>query len=138
MKGIITFLSLLSLLVSLPAPGSEPVLPEHIATAFEKYTAAPGSLVPILKGVTDKASADAAAPRLREALVSVYEARSALHDIKRLTKEQSQIVQERYALKMRQEWGLLYEQIARLRKARCYQSREFAQSYQIMCMLIER
>lgn len=114
------------------------VLPASVADAFSSYAALPGKLVPHLQKAKDKASADAAAEDLRQALTEVYATREKLHNIPQLTPEQNQAVRRTYEKQMRTGWGGVYKEIDRLKKNRCYQSAEFADIFHLMCMMIEK
>lgn len=131
-------LALLCLLQPIAWAAAEVKLPESVDSAFNAYINLPGKLVPILKKATDKESADKAEPELREALSSVYEARDMLHKMPALTPDQNQQVREVYGKKMRQEWALFYEETTRIRKAGCFKSKAFAQTYNLMNMMIEK
>lgn len=132
------FLAILCLLQPIAWAATEAKLPDSVNSAFSAYISLPGKLVPILKKATDKESADLAATELRDALSSVYEARDMLHKMPTLTPDQNQQVRERYGKKMRQEWALFYEETNRIRKARCFKSKAFAQTYNLMNMMIEK
>ncbi len=106
--------------------------------AFAGYAALPGKLVPILAEAQDRESADAAAPRLLAALPAVYDARSALHRIPSLSKEETQLVQQKYEQQLRQEWGKLFDHIYRLQKTRCYGSLPFFKQFQTLCLMLEK
>ena len=118
------------------APAAE--LPAAVNKAFADYTALPGKLITVLQKVRDKDSADAAAPELRAALSAIYEARDQLHNMPRLTAAQNEQVRRQYGQRMREEWGRMYEQIERLRQARCFQSVPLAREFRLMCMMIEK
>lgn len=118
------------------APVSE--LPAAVQEAFAAYTALPGQLVPILKQVRDKASADATAPRLNSALTEVYSTREKLHNMPRLTPAQNQQVRQIYSRSMRENWASMYAEISRLQQERCYQSSSFAEVFHLLCMMIEK
>ncbi len=113
-------------------------IPPLVDEAFAGYAGLPAKLVPILAEAQDKASADAAAPRLLEALPAVYDARSALHRIPSLGKEETELVQQKYETRLRQEWGKLFEQIYRLQKAQCYGSIPFFKQFQTLCLMLEK
>lgn len=113
-------------------------LPPAVVEAFESYTALPDTLVPVLQQAQDQSSATAAATALKQALARIYETREKLHKMPRLTPGQNQEVRLRYAQQMREEWGRLYAEIVRIRDARCFQSVEFAQTFRLMCMMIEK
>lgn len=118
------------------APAAE--LPTAVRQAFETYTALPARLVPLLQKAQDTASATNVAPELKKSFSAIYEAREQLHQMPALTPAQNQQVRTCYGQKMRVEWGRMYEQIGRLKEARCYQSAEFAEAFRLMCMMIER
>lgn len=118
------------------APATE--LPAAVQQAFETYTALPGKLLPSLQKAQDKGSATQAAQQLKTALPAIYQAREMLHNMPRLTPHQNQQVRTRYGHRMREEWAGIYEQISRLKAARCYQSAEFAEVFHLMCLMIER
>lgn len=133
--GIIA-LSLAALPVVHAAQTTE--LPAAVEKAFADYTALPGKLVPVLRKAQNQTSADAAAEELQKALPAIYDAREQLHRMPGLTPAQNEQVRREYGHRMRVEWGRMYEQIARLRQARCYQSVSFAQAFRLMCMMIEK
>ncbi len=113
-------------------------IPPQVDEAFSAYAALPAKLVPILSEATDTASADAAAPRLLEVLPAVYDARSALHRIPSLSAAETHLVQQKYEVTLRREWGKLFEQIYRLQKVRCYESRAFFKQFQTLCLMLEK
>lgn len=117
-------------------PASE--LPADVRQAFEMYTALPGKLLPSLQKAQDTESATQAAQQLKAVLPAIYQAREQLHNMPRLTPHQNQQVRTRYGYRMREEWAGMYEQISRLKAARCYQSAEFAEVFHLMCLMIER
>lgn len=118
------------------APATE--LPPAVQLAFEDYTALPDRIVPHLKNVRDRASADAAAPQLHQALSSIYITREKLHRMPRLTPAQNQLVRQKYSQRMRENWGKLYAEISRLQNEKCYQSAPFAETFHLLCMMIEK
>ncbi len=105
--------------------------------AFARYAALPAMLIPILKEAVDKESADAAAPKLLEALPAVYDARSSLHNL-RLDEQQTRLVRQKYGERMQREWGKLFEQIYRLQGVACYGSIPFFKQFQTLCMMLEK
>ncbi len=113
-------------------------LPPLVDEAFAGYAALPSTLVPILAEAKDKASADAAAPKLFEALTAVYDARSALHRIPSLGERETQLVQQKYEARLRSEWGKLFEHIYRLQKAKCYGSLPLFKQFQTLCLMLEK
>lgn len=133
-------LYLTALLLAVPhlhaAPATE--LPAAVREAFDAYTHLPGTLVPLLEKVTSRESADTAAPKLQEKLSDVYTVREKLHKMPRVTPTQKQQIRLRYETRMRQEWGRMYAQIARLQEARCYQSPPFTEAFRLLCMMIEK
>ncbi len=129
----------LCLLAALPvAMAQQAAIPPSVDAAFERYTHLPGLLVPILESATDKASADAAADKLFAALPALYEARSGLEEIARLSPAETAQVEKKFGLKMRREWGKVFEQIYRLQRAQCYGSLPFVKQFQTMCMMLEK
>ena len=113
-------------------------LPPAVEQAFERYMAIPAALLPVLEKVKDKASADAAAPQLQEALAAVYDARDALKDIKELSEADAAEVKARYEKRMREEWGRLYREIFRLQNNRCYDSEQFFKYFSYMTLMLEK
>ena len=127
-------------LVPLAAPlstAAEQLSPE-IEEAMESFCALPAKLLPVLSSVTDKATADAAAEPLYRELSGVYEVCDAMRGIRQLTPEQSALVRKRYEMRMRTEWGKLYEQIFRLQRAQCYYSTAFNKQFQTLSMMLEQ
>lgn len=122
--------------VPLSVSAAQPPLPAEVQTAFDAYCALPGKLLPVLESVQDKASADAAAPKLHAALDKIYVTRDAMQKVSALTPAQSAHVQKQYAAKMRQDWGRVYEQIFRLRKAQCYGSIAFVNEFGYMNLML--
>lgn len=122
--------------VPLSVAAEQPALPAEITAAFDSYCALPAELLPILESVRDKASADAAAPKLHAALDKIYVTRDAMQKVSALTPEQAELVQQKYALRMRQDWGRVYEHIFRLRKAQCFGSIAFVNEFGYMTMML--
>ncbi len=131
-------LSLSALALGLVPLVQAQAIPAKVDAAFAAYAALPSQLVPILSGVTDKASADTAAPRLQAALPSVYDARTALHHIPTLSQQETQLVQLKYEKQLRQEWGKLFEQIYRLQRQQSYGSIAFFKQFQTLCLMLEK
>lgn len=125
---------LLPAVLAVQATALEPAVQQ----AFERYMAIPPAVLPVLQGVKDKATADAAAPKLKEALATVYDARDALKDIKQLSEADAAEVKERYEKPMREEWGKLYQEIYRLQQVKCYNSEEFFKLFSYMCLMLEK
>lgn len=126
--------------LSIPAVCAAPAaeLPAAVQQAFDSYTALPAQLIPLMQKAQDSASATAVAGELKAALPAIYEAREQIHNMPQLTPAQTQLVRTRYGQRMREEWARMYEQISRLKAARCYQSADFAEVFHLMCMMIER
>lgn len=122
--------------VPLSVAAAEPELPSEVKEAFDAYAALPAELLPILESVQDKASADAAAPKLHAALDKIYVTREAMQKVSALTPQQSALVQQRYAQKMRQDWGRVYAEIFRLRKAQCFGSIAFVNEFGYMNLML--
>lgn len=122
--------------VPLCVAAAEPELPTEVKAAFDAYCALPAELLPILESVQDKASADAAAPKLHAALDKIYVARDAMQNVHSLTPGQNALVQKQYAAKMRQDWGLVYAHIFRLRKAQCFGSIAFVNEFGYMNLML--
>lgn len=120
------------------APVETQTLPPAVVDAFTCYTGLPSKLVAVLQMAKDKESAEAAAPQLHEALAHIYTAREKLHHMPRLTPAQNQLVRTRYGQSMREEWGSLYAEIARLKQANAYHSESFLKEFRLMCMMIEK
>ncbi|GEM_PF-1402703 len=117
---------------------AETGIPADIDKAFANYVALPDTLMPILAGVKDKASADATAEKLYLELSKVYDTRSALQKITNLPPEVSQQLKQKYEKEMRTRWGEVYQQIFRLQKARCYNSMPFFKQFHTLCMMLDQ
>lgn len=113
-------------------------LPPEIEGAMEGFCALPSKLLPVLSSVKDKASADAAAEPLYRELSEVYKVCDAMRSIRQLSTEQSALVRARYEMRMRTEWGKLYEQIFRLQREQCYYSTAFNKQFQTLIMMLEQ
>lgn len=122
--------------VPLSVAAEAPALPAEVKAAFDAYCALPAELLPVLERVQDKTSADAAAPSLHAALDKIYTTRNAMQKVQELTPEQTELVQQRYAARMRQDWGRVYEHIFRLRKAQCYGSIAFVNEFGYMTLML--
>lgn len=119
-----------------PAAAQEQALPPHITAIFDAYTALPDVLLPPLQAAKDKASADAAAPQLKAAMEKLYDARTQMQMLTSLSPEEKAAVEKRYGLKMRQQWGKVYEEMFRIQKAKCFGSPEFGKLYSIMGLML--
>lgn len=106
--------------------------------AFDNYTKLPDVLLPVLRGITDRAGADEAAPKLHELLPQVYDTRSAIQSIKELSPEQAALVRQRYEQTMREKWGAFYAEIFRLRRANCYGSPAMSKEFYLLCMMLNQ
>lgn len=115
-----------------------PELPDEVKAAFDSYCALPAELLPVLESVQDKATADAAAPKLHAALDKIYTTRNAMQKVQQLTPEQTTLVQQQYATRMRQDWGRVYDHIFRLRKAQCYGSIAFVNEFGYMTLMLSQ
>ena len=113
-------------------------LPAAVERAFDLYSALPSELLPTLREAQDKTSAEKVAGKLHKKLLHIYNTREAVHKMPALTAEQARIVEARYAHRMRSEWAKMYEEIERLRLARCYESAELWKEFRTMCMMIEK
>lgn len=122
--------------VPLSVSAAEPALPAEVKAAFDAYAALPAELLPVLESVQDKATADAAAPKLHAALDKIYTTRDAMQKVSALTPQQSALVQQQYAAQMRQDWGRVYEHIFRLRKAQCFGSIAFVNEFGYMNLML--
>lgn len=119
-----------------PLAAQEAALPPAMAQAFERFIDVTEALEPVLASVTDKATADAAAPKLHEQLEAVYQSRDALQGINALTAEQSAKVQQQYARRMREGWARVYAHIFRIQKAQCYHSEAFTKEFGNLNMML--
>ena len=85
----------------------------------------------------DKATAESAAVQLYDLLPEVYDLRTELQKIERLTPEEEAELQRKYGKKMQTEWGKAYEQIFRLEKENCYHSTAFFKQFRALCMMLK-
>lgn len=125
------------LLFAAPIVAQE-VLPSHITDLFDSYVKLPDTLVPVLRSANDKASATAAAPKLRAELEKLYAIRESLKKVSSLTPQQNELVRNRYEQAMRKRWGKVYDEMFRLQREKCYGSAEFTRLYRIMCMMLDK
>lgn len=125
------------LLFAAPIVAQE-VLPSHITDLFDSYVKLPDTLVPVLRSANDKASATAAAPKLRAELEKLYAIRESLKKVSSLTPQQNELVRNRYEQAMRERWGKVYDEMFRLQREKCYGSAEFTRLYRIMCMMLDK
>lgn len=123
-------------LLSPSAAQDTAALPPEMAQAFERFISVTEALDPVLAGVTDKATADAAALKLHEQLTDVYRSREALQGITTLSAEQSALVQQQYARRMREGWARVYAHIFRIQKAQCYHSEAFTKEFGNLNMML--
>lgn len=112
-------------------------LPDKVEQAFAQYNELPALLTPVLEEAKDKESAEAAAPRLHALLPKVYDARTALQDV-RLTPEMQEELRRKYGRKMQEEWGQIYQHIFRLQKTRCYNSLAFFKQFHTLCLMLDQ
>lgn len=119
-----------------PAAAQNQALPSEMTQAFERFISVTEALEPVLAGVTDKETADAAAPKLHEQLEAVYQSRESLQGITTLSPEQTALVQQQYARRMREGWGRVYAHIFRIQKAQCYRSAAFAKEFGNLNMML--
>ncbi len=130
----------LLLALSLCAPvwaQTAPISPE-LDSLFERYCQIARDVQPLLKGVTDKASADAAAPQLKEQMVPLYLIKKEFAKLGNLPAGSADAISAKYELPMRQSWGDVYAEIYRLQKAQAFASISFAQQLQAYCTLLNQ
>lgn len=118
------------------APQTAPALPRTLTEAFDAYTAMPDVLLPPLKAAQDKASAEAAAPQLKTALEALYDMRNKMQLVTEIPAEHKAAVEEKYAHRMRVQWGKVYEEIFRLQKEQCYDAPEFTKMFRVMMLML--
>lgn len=121
-----------------PSAAQEATLPDEVAHAFESFISVTEALAPVLAEVTDKATADAAAPKLHELLNQVYESREALQGITALDAAQSALVQQQYARRMREGWARVYAHMFRIQKAQGYHSEAFVKEFGNLNMMLSQ
>lgn len=115
----------------------EAAVSKDVEQIFEQYIALAGKLTPILSSAKDKATAESAAVQLYDLLPEVYDLRTELQKIERLTPEEEAELQRKYGKKMQTEWGKTYEQIFRLEKENCYHSTAFFKQFRALCMMLK-
>ncbi|MBR5887366.1 MAG: hypothetical protein IKZ07_04060 [Akkermansia sp.] len=113
-------------------------IPPAVDHAFSEYTELPTELLPILASVTDRDSADEAAEKLNAMLPRVYDTRSSIARIQTLSPSVKQELLQKYEVKMRENWGSVYEHIFRLQKYRCYNSLAFFKQFHALCMMLDK
>lgn len=113
-------------------------VPTEVCQAFDSYISTAEELGGILKGVNDTKSADAAVAPMKKAMLRLYHSHRELQKIQKLSPEQGEWIRQHYELKMRQHWGVVYEQIFRLNKHSNYESPEFSKLFHTMCMMLDQ
>ena len=117
---------------------AQAAIPEDIDRTFADYLQLADDLEPVLAEAKDKESAEAAAVKLNALLTRVYDSRSALMKIEKLTPEVQAEVLQKYGKNMQQKWGKVYEQIFRLERAKCYASPAFFTQFRALCMMLQQ
>lgn len=139
MRALLTISALCALLCSAPLCAAEQnVLPAEVAAVFDAYTAFPDTLLPALQAAKNKETADAAAPKLRAALEQLYDVRVQLKSITELSDAQKAEVEQRYARRMREQWGKVYGEINRLQHAKCFYSGEYAELFRALQLMLNK
>lgn len=113
-------------------------IPEDIDRTFAEYLQLADDLMPVLAEAKNKESAEAAAVKLNALLPRVYDARTALMKIEKLSPEVQTEVLQKYGKDMQQKWGKVYEQIFRLEHAKCYASPAFFTQFRALCMMLQQ
>ncbi|MFI3243037.1 MAG: hypothetical protein R3Y56_02145 [Akkermansia sp.] len=129
---------LLALSLCAPAWSQTEVIAPEIDLIFERYCQIAQNVLPILKGVTDKATAETAAPLLKQQLVPLYLLKKDFAKIGTLPADSQQAISNKYEQKMRASWGDVYAEIYRLQKAQAFASIPFAQQLQAYCTLLNQ
>lgn len=125
------------LLAALPAATAQESLPASVCATFDLYVALPGELVPLLQEAQDRESADRVAGKLRAFLPRLYEARSAIEQIPRLSPAATAELERRYGHRAQVGWGAVYKEIFRLQKNQCFGSTLLAKEFNILCMMLK-
>lgn len=129
---------LLATTLCCPIWAQQESIPPEIDALFQKYCEMAHETLPILKKVTDKTSADAAAIELYSKLTPLFGLREQLTKLDKLSPELSQAISSKYELPMRQSWGDVYAEIFRLQKAQCFASIKFAKQLQAYCTILNQ
>lgn len=117
---------------------AQAAIPEELDRIFSGYMQLADDLAPVLAEAKDKDSAEAAAVKLNALLPRVYDARSELMKIEKLSPEEQAELQQKYGKAMQQKWGKVYEQIFRLEHAKCYASPAFFTQFRALCMMLQQ
>ena len=110
----------------------------EIEGIFERYIQLAQELTPILAAAKDKETADANAKALYDVLPKVYDARTELMKIEKLSPEAQAELVQKYGKTMQTEWGKVYEQIFRLEKSNCYHSLSYFRQFRALCMMLQQ
>lgn len=117
---------------------AQAAIPAEIEGAFLRYIQLARELEPILAAAQDQETADAHARALYDILPRVYEARTELMKIEKLSPQvQAELVQK-YGKAMQTAWGKVYEQIFRLEKCNCYHSLSYFKQFRALCMMLQQ
>lgn len=139
MRNLLNIATLFFLLSAAPLSAAETAeLPAEIAQAFETYVNFTDTLLPALQSVKNQETANAAAPQLRAALQQLYDIRNQLKGITELSDAQKAVVEQRYARRMREQWGKVYSEINRLQQARCFYSGEYAELFHALELMLNK
>lgn len=128
----------LALALCAPAWSQTEAIPLDIDSIFSRYCQIAHDVLPILKGVTDKASADAAAPLLEKQMVPLFLLKKEFANLKTLPAGSEAAISKKYERPMRESWGNVYAEIFRLQKAQGFASIAFARQLQAYCTLLNQ
>ncbi len=128
----------LSVLPCAPVLAQSEAIPPEIDNNFQQYCTLGRDLLPILKCVSDKETADAAAPLLEKQQAPLYILKKRFDLHKSLPDGVKEAIAKKYELTMRQVWGDVYAEIYRLQKAQCFASIKFAKELQTYCTLLNQ
>ncbi len=129
---------LLAISLCAPAWAQTETIPPEIDGIFDRYCQIAHDLLPILKGVTDTATADATAPQLKEQMLPLYLLKKEFAQLKDLPEGCKEAISQKYEQPMRQSWGDVYAEIYRLQKAQAFASISFAKQLQAYCVLLKQ
>lgn len=133
--GTAIFLLAGGLAPAFPAAVENPAAAEYDA-ALDEYIALADALLPILSSARDRASADAAAPGLEAEIARLYRVREKLKKLPEPGNAESKELERKYAMRMRTQWGRVFDEIYRLQAAECLGSESFRKAFTTLCLIL--
>ena len=129
-------LVLIPICALIAAPAEAAIGQLELEQVLEQYCQIPDQLAPLLQGVQDAPTAEQAAPKLKQLNAQIYSLAAQLKKIEAFSAQQRESLQKKFELRMRQQWGRVYDELYRIQRAQCYRHADFTYQFRTLCNIL--